>query len=276
MRSRTLLWLACLAAALLVLNGGQYLPADPPKENKAADQPPPAKNNERWQVGMKWVVETTTDLAQLGDVKDKKPKAEPIQWQFSVLKPEKVHGHDCYRLEVERLIDGKTDPKMPMTTVWADAQSLALRQIRTEFVVQGQTREVTESYEFEDGQPAPVMSPLTSIPLDFPLMRAGTAKGNGKFSYAAISGPGGKKALGDVGFAVEINQDITEAKPDAIKGLVGEDFSKDLGAKPITEVNLSTGDRSVRQLWKGDMPWPVYSNNGTTTSKLIKVTPPTK
>jgi hypothetical protein len=239
--------------------------------NRGAKTP---KNGERWQVGMKWVVESETDLAQLGDAKERKPKVEPIRWQFSVVKIEKVHGHDCYRLEVERLIDGKTSP--PLTTVWADARSLALRQIRTEFVVQGQTREVTESYEFEDGQPAPVMSPLTSIPLDFPLMLAGTSKGTGKFSYAAISGPGGKKALGDVGFAVEIKQNITEAKPDAIKGLVPEDFSKDLSSKPITEVNLSTGDRSVRQLWKDDMPWPVYSNNGTTTSKLIKVTPPTK
>jgi hypothetical protein len=256
--------LACLAAALLVLVGGQYVAADPPKKTEAAEQPAPgAQNNARWQVGMKWVVETTTELAQLGDKNEKKPEAKPVQWQFSVVKIEKVHGHDCYRVEVERLIGDKTSP--PVTTIWADARSLALRQIRTEFVVQGQTREVTESYEFEDGQPAPVMSPLTSIPLDMPLMLGGATKGNGTFSYAAISGPAGKKAIGDVGFSVEIKQEIEEAKP-GVKALGQADFI----------VNLSSGDRTVRQEWKNDKPWPETSSNGTTTSKLKSVTPPTK
>jgi hypothetical protein len=270
MRSRTLLWLACLAAALLVLNGGQYLPADPPKETKPADGQP-AKNNERWQVGMKWVVETTTDLAQLGDEAKKKPqKTEPIQWQFSVVKIEKVQGQECFRVEVERLIvegdKAKTVP--PLTILWADARSLALRQIRTEFVVQGQIREVTESYDFGNGQHAPVMSPLTSIPLDMPrLLPGGAAKATGSetFSYAAVSGPGGKKALGDVGFAVEIKQEIVDA-PAAAKALGGPDFT----------VKMSSGDRTVQQEWKNDRPWPETSSNGTTTSKLKSVTPPTK
>jgi hypothetical protein len=287
MRSRTLLWLACLAAALLVLNGGQYLPADPPKDTKPADGQP-AKNPAGWQLGMTWVVTTTTDLTQLGDDAKKKPqKTEPINWQFTVVKMEKVQGQDCFRVEVERLVgEGDKAQKVPpLTTIWADAKSLALRQIRTEFVVQGQIREVTESYEFGNGQSAPVMSPLSSIPLDMPLLSlGGAAKGATTFSYAAVSGPGGKKALNDVGFAVGISQDIKEVKPDAVKELIPADFSKDLSAKPITEVTLSTTEedkaarRTVRQLWKDDMPWPVYSTNGTTTSKLvpgsIKVNPP--
>jgi hypothetical protein len=260
--------LACLAAALLVLNGGQYLPADPPKENKPADQPQPDKTNPRWQKGMKWVVETTTDLAQLGDKAKNKPQTtEPINWQFSVVEIEKVHGHDCFRVEVERLVGegdkAKTVP--PRTTLWADARSLALRQIRTEFVVQGQVREVTESYDFADGQPAPVMSPLSSIPLDLPLMLGGATKGSGSFSYTAISGPAGKKALGDVGFAVEIKQEIVEV-PAGAKALGGPDFT----------VKMSSGDRTVTQEWKNDRPWPETSTNGTTTSKLKSVTLPNK
>jgi len=271
MRSRTLLWLACLAAALLVLNGGQFVPADPPKDTKPADGQP-AKNNDRWQVGMKWVVETTTEVAQVGDnTKDKenkKTKVEPtaVQWQFTVTKSEKVHGHDCFRVEVERLIGDKASP--PLTTIWCDARSLALRQIRTEFVVQGQIREVTESYDFGNGQHAPVMSPLTSIPLDLPkLLPGGATKATGSetFSYAAISAPGGKKALGDVGFAVEIKQEIVEV-PAAAKALGGPDFT----------VKMSSGDRTVTQEWKNDKPWPETSSNGTTTSKLKSVTPPTK
>jgi hypothetical protein len=269
MRSRTLLGVACLAAALLVLHGGQNLPADPPKETKAADQPQPDKTNARWQVGMKWVVETTTDLTQLGDEAKKKPqKTEPINWQFTVVKIEKVHGHDCFRVKVERLVGegDKAEPVPPVTTIWADAQNLTLRQIRTEFVVQGQIREVTESYEFGNGQPAPVMSPLTSIPLDMPLLRPGgatKAAGSETFSYAANSGPAGKKALGDVGFAVEIKQDVVEV-PAGAKALGGPDFT----------VKMSSGDRTVTQEWKNDKPWPETSNNGTTTSKLKSVTMP--
>jgi len=267
--------LASLAAALLVLTGGQFLPADPPKDTKAPDQPQAAKTNDRWQVGMKWVVETTTEVAQLGaspiDNEKKEKKVEPTttQWQFSVAKIEKVHGHDCFRVDVERLVGegDKAHTVPPLTTIWCDARSLALRQIRTEFVVQGQVREVTESYDFGD-QPSPVMAPLTSIPLDMPVIRPGgaaKAAGSETFTYSAISGPAGKKALGDVGFAVEIKQDVVEV-PAGAKALGGPDFT----------VKMSSGDRTVQQEWKNDKPWPETSNNGTTTSKLKNVIMPNK
>jgi hypothetical protein len=259
--------LACLAAALLVLNGGQFLPADSPKDNNAADQPQAGKKNDRWQLGMKWVVETTTDLTQLGDnAKNKPQKTEPLQWQFTVTKDnEKVGGHECYRVEIVRLIgegDQAKPAEFPVTTIWCDLQSLALRQIRTEFVVQGQVREVTESYDYN--QPAPVLSPLTSIPLDMPVIRPGGATkalGSESFTYTANSGNAGKKALGDVGFAVEVKQDIVPSK-----ALGGPDFT----------LKLSSGDRTVMQEWKNDKPWPETSSNGTTTSKLKSVTMPNK
>jgi hypothetical protein len=113
------------------------------------------------------------------------------------------------------------------------------------------------------------MSPLTSIPLDMPLIRpGGAAKAAGKetFSYAANSGnAGAKKALGDVGFAVQIDQDIVEI-PAGAKALGGPDFT----------VKMSSGDRTVTQEWKSDKPWPETSSNGTTTSKLKSVSLPNK
>jgi hypothetical protein len=39
-------------------------------------------------------------------------------------------------------------------------------------------------------------------------------------------------------------------------------------------VRLETAERKVRQVWQPGMPWPSFSDNGDTVSRLIKVIPP--
>jgi hypothetical protein len=275
MRTKTR-WYVSFAAALLGLGGGALLlpgappdKADPPKAGEAgAEQIKP-----RWRPGQKWEVETLSRQLPFGSNPGREPKPKAVLWEFTVLEPEKVAGQPCYRVQVQAKVGQR---KQPMTTLWLDQKSMALRQVQTQLPVQGAFRTVTESYQTAGGQPSPVMSPLTVIPLDMPVFLEGT-KGQ-KFTYEAVSGPEGKKDPGDVSFAFEVEQDVARASDADVKalqgkGLLTEDFTKDLAAKPFVEVKLKTYDRKVRQLWQAGLPWPAYSSNGVTQARLVRVLP---
>jgi hypothetical protein len=199
-----------------------------------------------------------------------------VNWKFTVKKTEKIAGVDCHRLEIVCLDEkGNPDRTQPGATLWIDQKSMVLRQLRAQLPVPGGFRSVTESYVFGANQPSPVIGPLTALPLDLPLFTAGRARGLEKFSYEAVSGPAGKRAVDDVGFAIDIEQTLAPAQADEVNRLVAanfKEFSRDLKARGVVEVNLKTSERNVRQLWQAGHPWPLYANNGQTTARLLKVT----
>ena len=83
-------------------------------------------------------------------------------------------------------------------------------------------------------------------------------------------------ALGAVGFIVEISEGVSRPKTDQIKGLLHDDVGKDLQQLSVVGVRLKSFDREIRQIWQAGLPWPVYSDNGLTVAKLVKVTPAAK
>jgi hypothetical protein len=260
-----------LLLGLLGLGGGLIgvLAADRPAEVKGEDLKP------RWNVGDSWVVETRTTALQIrADLDDRKPA--PVTWKFTVKKPEKVAGHECHRVEVVCLDSkGNIDKAQPGVVFWIDQKSMALRQLQTQMPAPGGFRTITENYAFGDNQPTPVAGLLSALPIDMPLFTAGASRGLEKYTYEAVSGPAGKRDVGDVGFATDIEQSITPAKADDVKNLIPDEFkefSRDLKAKPVVEVKLKTAEREIRQLWQVGQPWPVYVSNGQTVAKLIKVT----
>ena len=243
----------------------------------AADTPPGATRSAamdqvkpKWNLGDGWVVETATLPIQVRGNLAQMARSRPIQWQFTVQKYEKVIGDDCYRVVVRCLLPG---PKQPTTVLWIDSKTQTLRQVQTEVPVAGQFRMLTESYEFRGGQRSPVLAPLTALPVDLPFFQGNKTKGLEKFTYEANVGPAGKKALGDLGFAYEVEQDVSEPSAQHVKSLVPDTFTKDLNTRPVVEVRLRGPGRQVRQLWQAGQPWPIYTDNGTTTSRLVKVIP---
>lgn len=222
----------------------------------------------QWQLGEQWIVETTTRPIQARGKLDGE-RGRPIQWQFAVQKYEKVVADDCYRVEVRCLLEG---PQQPSAVLWVDKKSQTLRQITTQIPIPGGFTTLTENYEFPNGQAAPVLGPLNALPVDLPLFRGGESKGMEKFSYDANIGPAGTKAIGDVGFSFDVEQEVSLAQPEQVKGLLADEFTKDLVAKPAVEVKLKRSDRQVRQLWQAGLPWPAYSEDGRTSCRLIKVT----
>jgi hypothetical protein len=241
----------------------------------AADQGQPAAHvlspeqfKPDWRVGDRWIVETTTRAIQAP--KPGADRGKPIRWQFSVQATEKVNGTDCYRVEAQPQVPGRPQP---VTTFWVERQSLALLQFQTQLPVHGGFTTISEHYRFAGGQPVPVQSPLTALPIDMPVFVSNHAKSTQKFQYEAMPGPAGQKMLGDVTFATEIEQAFGPAKPEEVKGLLASELTKDVHSGPVAEIRLNSFQTRVRQLWQAPQPWPIYSENGTTVARLVGVTP---
>ena len=160
---------------------------------------------------------------------------------------------------------------------WLDRNSFALRRITTYLPVPGGFSEMTMSYDSPSGQPTPILGPFSALPIDTPVLYAG-AKGLRTFSYTSHFGAVQRKELGDVGFAHQVEQRISDVPKDEVrklfgrhftKSLVDDAFSKSLTARPVAEVRLKSQGREIRQLWQAQRPWPIYCDNGYTVSRLI-------
>jgi hypothetical protein len=215
-------------------------------------------------------VETTSRALQTSE--PEAPKAgPPVKWLFKVSKREKVTGRDCFRVEVSC----ESDPELPKTIVWVDEKSATLRQVESTIVVGGEARKIKDRFDHEEGSPSPVISSLTALPLDLPLFSTVRPR-SGKYGYKSIVVDDDKPSEG-MTFAVEVDQKLTPANVAVARGLLGEsEVQRRDGAGTETyEVVLKSPEREVKQLWKPGMPWPSYSQNGSTTARLIKVLPPT-
>ena len=224
----------------------------------------------RWELGDSWIVETISQPLQMRGEASAESRLRPIQWQFAVQRFEKALSDDCYRLEVKCLAKGVPQPT---TVLWVDKKSLAIRQIQTQIPVPEGFQTVTQSYEFSSGQPSPVLGPLSALPLDLPLFSGNQAKGMQTFMYETHTGPPGEKAVGELGFAHQVEQQVKPVATEQVKGLIHETYTKSLTEQPVVEVKLKSGEQQVRQLWQPGLPWPVYSKNGSTECRLVKVIP---
>ena len=227
-----------------------------------------AKMKPKWRVGDRWIVETTTLPLQSRDEKVK-PEAPKINWKYEVKGIEELAKRPCFRIDIACLAKGRAQPA---TTIWVEKESLAVRQLRTQLPIAGGFRTITESYEFPSGQVGPVISPLTALPIELPRFAKGATKAVEAFQFEAVSGPSGTKALGDMGFSFDVEQRVTSTTAAEVKALLHGDFAKNLEA-PIVRVQLKTGDQLIKQLWRADLPWAAYTNNGTTIARLLQVLP---
>jgi hypothetical protein len=270
-KSLCVLGLALALVGLLHLSVPRVSAADPETGDLKPEQFKP-----RWKVGQKWVVETLTTQLQVRRDFKQTPKARPVQWQFEVQGIEKVDGKDCYKVQITCQVD---DRNQPVTIIWSNTKTMMLQQLQTQFPVQGGFRTVTEQYKSAAGRPAPVLAPLTVLPLEMPVFldNAGEkALGPQEFSYQTVEGPGGTKEVDDVGFTFDVQQELAPATAKDAAGKVADNFSKGLENAPLVKVELKgpgKRGRQVSQLWQADQPWPVYTNNGSTVARLVKVIP---
>jgi hypothetical protein len=257
----------CCLAALILLCGTEDWSeaAAPPARPRGL---PANQLRPRWTVGQSWIVETATLPVQAaGDPRDLR-RGPPVRWQFTVAKREKVAGKECFRVEIRCT---GSEERSPATVLWVDARALALRKFQTELLVQGEWRTVTESYDFEGADAGPVLGPSTALPVDLPLFSSEKRR-SPRFSYVARPGALGKDE--GLAFSIDVDQHLAPARGRDVRDLLREEVPRDIDAPRAYEVRLRSPEREVLQLWKPGQPWPAYSDNGCTVSRLIKVLPP--
>lgn len=274
MHNHAIWWTGLLLGLMGIIRGGPVPAGVPSSEADRGKEPGHEVNLEplkpQWNVGDRWIVETSTLRIQVADKQRSPSRGRPVRWQFTVRGIEKRGEGECFRVEICPLLPGRAQP---VTTLWVDRGSLGLRQFQTQLPVAGGFRTVTESYRPAGGQPSPVLGPLTILPVDMPVFLSGAEKGSTTFLYETIVGPAGEKAVGDVSFTMEVQQSVSRPKPEQIKGLWDDAFAKDLQARPVVEVQLKCFDRRIRQFWEPGRPWPTLIDNGTTQARLVKVIP---
>jgi len=220
----------------------------------------------RWQVGQEWLVETESAIAQgnrLEQPGQPAGRGRPLRWLFTVQEIEKLEGHDCFRVTVHCQIPGGDEP---VCVLWFDRRALVLHKVQTRFRVQGGFRTLSESY-FADGGTAPILGPLPVLPLDMPLLD-GTAK-NRSFTYQAATGEERDRGREGVRFGFEVEQQIVSVEWEQVRHLLGAERRQKDGA--LIEVRLQgSGGLPVRQIWQRGLPWPAYSDNGCSVSRLMR------
>src|SRR5262249_97920 len=128
------------------------------------------------------------------------------------------------------------------------------------------------------GQFAPIMTPLSALPIDLPafLPQGFKAPADGEYTFVSqptSASPTAKEAkdLGDgrtVRFAHKVKQGVGAPDARAMKAIPAA-FAK--GGEPVVAVELKDRDKTVVQLWQKGSPWPLYTDNGRTKAKLVSV-----
>jgi hypothetical protein len=231
----------------------------------AADAPL-EKFRPQWQVGQQWMVETQSRQQQSA-----LPEQQSItaRWQFTVEAVEPLGGRPCWRIGIHLVENGRRLAE-PKTTLWIDQATAAIRQIETQLPTPQGYKRATESFQSETG-PAPVVGLQSVLPIALPQYPEAGVKAIDAFEYETVSGPGGIKAVGELGFATRVSQELVRPSDEGLKSIFEDPELKALGDDPLIEVRLSTPEQTVRQIWRQAAPWPEFSDNGTTKARLIHV-----
>ena len=229
-----------------------------------------------WKIGTTWTVETV-NIQKQGTLQK---QSSPVAWVFTVIGETKVGNRDCFEVAIRCK---ENSDRQPHVSIWVDKASGMLMRVTTMTLVKGQWRTFTETYSVPEGKSAAVLGPIPSLPLDMPSFtdKAGSKGIDGTsheegMTYEVVTGSAGAKALGEVGFLYHIDQLIKPVTEEQTQELAGaKSLGTPLSLRDAIEVEIKNGTRNhVKQIWLPDTPWPVYSTNGVSESRLLEVSIP--
>ena len=226
-------------------------------ESRAESLSPP-----NWSVGQTWSIETES-LQPQTDVQDTKWTA---QWRFLVEAIDEFEGSDCYRLVITPL-----EQPEPKTTVWVDSRNFMIRRVDSQIPMPEGYVTVSEIYRAN--QPVPVIGPLSLIPLALPCFTTEGAKSDSEaetFEYNNSDFDGIKSDL-PVSFLTTVSQTVGTPDAESMKQFDASPWVKSIDTPDVLEVKLVTQNETVRQLWDASAPWPVFSENGVSTARLLDI-----
>lgn len=233
-----------------------------------------AKVGPNWKIGTSWIVETKNIQNPISQ----KQESKPVRWTFTVAGETKVQKRDCFEIRIRC-----NDPsdRQPRVTIWVDKHSGMLMRTTMQQFVQGLWQSFTDTYLVPEGKSTAVFGTISSLPLDIPLFTEDErSKDLEGMSYELIPGDKGSKNLGEAGFRFQVSQSIKPISDEKLKALVGDFRSKSLtetvDLRDAVEIELQSGTSKspIRQVWAPGSPWPVYSTNGASESRLVEIKNP--
>ncbi len=252
-------------------------PTQSQTRQRQAQNQKPRKEKEfgpNWQIGDYWIVESVNRQSQSSEQR----VGRPVRWLFEVVGMARVQGRDCYQTKITAM---ENSPAAPIAHIWVDSETGALVRVATQTYVRGQWVERVQSFQGQDGKAAPVFGIVPCLPLDMPLFAENGAKSVGEVEsfYTAVGDSdaqpqdGAKSAGGAKSFAYRVKTTTTRVPGPGAKGSVDFKALKIEGAKGLdqaVEVKMDAGPKTSRQIWTPGTPWPVYSANETSESRLIE------
>lgn len=217
-----------------------------------------------WQQGDRWVVETTPRMSTMSSSISSNNK---LKWSFEVVGLEKIREHECWHTSI-RCIEANV--QSPEIDIWVDKQNGMMVRTTSSLTYATHKAKLTETYLPSNGKATPVFGMIPALPLDMPVLSTAATNNTKSLEpqiYETMTGDGQTKDLGDLGFANMVAQNVQPVTSSVTKSL--NTISSDNGF----EVNIFANNRKVRQIWAPGKPWPVYSNNGVTESRLIEYIP---
>ena len=233
-------------------------------------KPTYVKIGPHWKVGTTWSVETI-NLQKPGTGQR---QSKPVIWVFTVVGETTIGSRNCFEVAI-RCKDGLD--WQPRVSIWVDKVSGMLMRVTTLTLVNGRWRTFTETYSVPEGKSVAVLGSIPSLPLDMPLFTVSVgSKDLDGMTYEVITGSKGAKALNETGFTYKIDQVIKPVTPASSKELAGaKTLDTSLNLNESVEVELKSGSaKRIRQIWVPDCPWPIYSTNGVSESRLLDISNP--
>jgi len=232
----------------------------------------------RWEAGLTWTVSTVYANAALGkrrpeDGPRKTEWSPATSWMYHVSKVERREGVTYYLVQVkDREHESSALASLVFGTFELSDGSTHLALLRGKFLKQVRNERVlTEMNENEPGQaPRPVLTEMSIIPYDFPVMPLMKASaGEARRRVFEVT-----QQLDSMAFAKDVVQlDQIGLDPDRFSHgeIARRSGFADVPRNSMVFVELSRdfdGYR-CRQVWSPALPWPLYSDNGTSRSVLV-------
>ncbi len=212
-----------------------------------------------WVVGDAWTVETQTVQTPSSSANT---SGTPVEWNFTVAAEEPTASKDCFRVEITC---ADTSRPQPNATIWIDRETGMLVRLTSRIPVGNAYSEYSETYQMTENTPTPVLGIIPSLPLDMPIFGEIVTHRKSLEPMCYISsGDNGAKGLNGPRFAYEVRQTMEAVPAAQMKSLGGAAEN----GKQNVNVKINVGTQSVEQVWTEGKPWPVYSSNGASTSRL--------
>jgi hypothetical protein len=203
----------------------------------------------------------------------------PVVWVFTVVGETKLADLDCFVIHIQ---SKEIDNFQPQITIWICKQSGILMRTQVHQLIRGQWKTFTDTYVGAKGKAVAVLGTIPSLPLDMPSFDAENSKDAGEMSYELIQGnTEDAKSLKETGFLYRINQSVKPIAKDKAKALTtavsesqSKSLDKSLDLDNAVEVELQSGLKKSHQIWSPNLPWAIYSNNGTCEARLVNFKQP--